>query len=110
MQALDATGAFQNSENLSPHPEIVCEKFIIVDAVSEWKYYEIQGLNIDRNNISVMTKNQLFRYDEQNSQNMIGLEIPIKKLIYPINTYHFMSEILQHIFIHCASFISRFNK
>lgn len=57
-----------------------------------------------------MPKNQLFRYDEQNSQNMIGLEIPIKKLIYPINTYHFMSEILQHIFIHCASFISRFNK
>jgi hypothetical protein len=83
---------------------------IIVDTVPEWKYYEIQGLNMDGNNISLMTKNQLFRYDEQNSQNMIGLEIPIKKLIYPINTYHFMSEILQHIFIHCASFISRFNK
>ncbi len=49
---------------------------------------------MDGNNISLMTKNQLFRYDEQNSQNMIGLEIPIKKLIYPINTYHFMSEIL----------------
>ena len=57
-----------------------------------------------------MTKNQLFRYDEQNSQNMIGLEIPIKKLIYPINTYHFMSEILQDIFIHRASFRARFDK
>lgn len=33
---------------------------------------------MDGNNISLMTKNQLFRYDEQNSQNMIGLEIPIK--------------------------------
>lgn len=57
-----------------------------------------------------MTKNQLFRYDEQNSQNMIGLEIPIKKLTYPINTYHFMSEMLQDIFIHRASFRARFDK
>lgn len=110
VQALDATGAFQNSENLSPHPEIVCEKFIIVDAVPEWKYYEIQELNMAGNNISVMTKNQLYRYDEQNSQNVIGLETPCKKLIYPINTYHFMSEILQDIFIHRASFRARFDK
>ncbi|ATZ63764.1 hypothetical protein BSR55_10560 [Acinetobacter bereziniae] len=51
---------------------------------------------MDGNNISLMTKNQLFRYDEQNSQNMIGLEIPIKKLIYPINTYHFMSKMYLH--------------
>ncbi len=65
VQELDANGCFQNSANMAAYPEIVDEKFVIVDAVPHWKYYEIEDLVMQQDVISVRTKSQQFRIRER---------------------------------------------
>ncbi|MDR6784524.1 hypothetical protein ABIE26_002088 [Pedobacter africanus] len=108
VQELDATGGFQSSDNLAPHPEIVDEKFVIVDAVPDWKYYEIQQLEIKDNVVFVTTKNQKCEYENKNNFNVVCSEIESKTLKYEVKTYDFMLEILNDILPSTEPFKSRF--
>lgn len=110
VQELDATGGFQNSNNLAPHPEIVDKKFVIVDAVPNWKYYEIQKLEMKNNIVSVTTKNRRYEYENQDSFKVVSSEIKSQTLLYEMKTYDFMLDLLNSIIPLTASFKSHFEK
>lgn len=97
VQELDATGGFQSSDNLNPHPEIVGQKFIIVDAVPNWKYYEIQKLEMINNVVMVTTKNRKCEYENRDSFNVVCSDMKSITLKYEVKTYKIMQEIVKDI-------------
>lgn len=96
-QELDANGCFQNSENTAPHPEIVEEKFVIVDAVPRWKYYEIDSLHMQQDVISVRTKSRQFEYENDERKNVIAHEIAGRTIHYPIKSYDLIKTLLREL-------------
>lgn len=107
-QELDANGCFQNSDNMASHPEIVDEKFVIVDAVPHWKYYEIDGLDMQQNIISVRTKHQQFEYENDERKNVIAHETASRIIHYPIKSYDLIKTLLYDVLVSRRPFKSRF--
>lgn len=97
VQELDSTGKFQRSENLEPHAEIVGEKFIAIDAVPHWKYYEIDDLLIRDSTVFITTTDQKFQYKDEKCSDIVAMQIKPKTLRYEIKTYGFMKELLNDL-------------
>ncbi|SKA16174.1 hypothetical protein SAMN04488128_1021225 [Chitinophaga eiseniae] len=108
VQELDANNCFQNSDNMAPHPEIVDEKFVIVDAVPHWKYYEIEDLDMQQEVISVRTKPQQFEYENDERVNVIAHPIPCRTIQHPIKSYAFIKTLLHELLPLRQPFKSRF--
>lgn len=94
VQKLDANGCFQSSDNMAAHPEIVAEKFVIVDAVPDWKYYEVEELVMEQDIISVRTGSQRFEYENDERNKVIAHETAPRTISYPIRSYDFMKALL----------------
>ncbi|WP_343303280.1 hypothetical protein AAHN97_17120 [Chitinophaga niabensis] len=109
VQELDANGCFQNSDNMASHPEIVDERFVIVDAVPRWKYYEIEGLDIQQDVISVRTKPQQFEYENDERKKVIARETAARTINYPIKSYDLIRKLLQELLDSRKTFKSRFS-
>lgn len=108
VQELDANGCFQNSDNMASHPEIVDEKFVIVDAVPRWKYYEIEGLDMQQDVISVRTKPRQFEYENDERKNVIARETAARTINYPIKSYDLIKKLLHELLGSRKLFKSRF--
>ena len=108
VKELDSTGAFQNSDNLTPHPEIIAEKFVIIDAVPKWKYYEVDSLNLKDDTITVTTKNKKYEYKE-GTYDVISSEVDSRTLTYQLKTYDFMIDLLNTAIPLREPFKSRFD-
>lgn len=108
VQELDANGCFQNSDNMTSHPEIVDEKFVIVDAVPDWKYYEIDGLSMEQDVISVRTKARQFEYGNEERKNVIARETVSRTINYPIKSYDLIKTLLRELLGARKPFKSRF--
>ena len=108
VKELDATGAFQNSDNAAPHPAIVSEKFVLVYAVPKWKYYEIDSLAIHDNIVTVTTKTQQFEYEAEGVFNVVSSDISSKTVVYELKSYPFMIRLLNVLLSLREVFRSRF--
>lgn len=108
VKELDASGAFQNSDNTAPHPAIVSEKFVLVYAVPKWKYYEIKGLTIQDNIISITTTNKQFEYEAEGVFNVVSKDIDSQTFVYELKTYPFMITLLNELLPLREVFKSRF--
>jgi hypothetical protein len=97
MQEFDITGKFQNSDNLESHAEIVGKKFIAIDAVPNWKYYEIDDLSIKDNTVFITTTDREFQYKDEKRSDIVAAQINPKTLRYEIKTYDFMKELLNDL-------------
>lgn len=108
VQELDANNCFQNSDNMAPHPEIVDEKFVIVDAVPHWKYYEIEALDMQQEVVSVRTKPLRFEYENEERRNVIAHQTAGRTIHYPIKSYAFIKALLHELLVLRRPFTSRF--
>lgn len=107
-QELDANGCFQNSENMAAHPEIVDEKFVIVDAVPDWKYYEIEALDMREDIISVRTKGPRYEYENEERSKVVAREEAGRSISYPVRSYDVIKALLREILGARMPFTSRF--
>jgi hypothetical protein len=108
VKELDANGCFQNSDNMASHPEIVDEKFVIVDAVPNWKYYEIDDLVMQQDLITVRTKSRQFEYENEERKKVVAHETASRTIDYPIKSYDFMKVLLHELLRLRKTFKSRF--
>ncbi|QEC43987.1 hypothetical protein [Pseudobacter ginsenosidimutans] len=108
VQELDANGCFRNSDNMASHPEIVDEKFVIVDAVPNWKYYEIDELVMQQDIISVRTKKQRFEYENDERKKVIAHESAGRNISYPIKSYDLIKALLHELLLLRKPFKSRY--
>lgn len=108
VQELDANGCFQSSDNMASHPDIVDEKFVIVDAVPYWKYYEIDALNMQEGVISVRTKPRQFEYEDDERKKVIAHETAARTIHYAIKSYDVIKALLGELLDARKPFISRF--
>nr|WP_295871597.1 hypothetical protein [uncultured Chitinophaga sp.] len=108
VQELDANNCFQNSDNMAPHPEIVDEKFVIVDAVPHWKYYEIEALDMQQEVVSVRTKPLRFEYENEERRNVIAHQAESRTIRYSIKSYAFIKALLHELLALRRPFTSRF--
>lgn len=108
VQELDANGCFQNSDDMASHPDIVDEKFVIVDAVPYWKYYEIDALNMQEDVISVRTKSRQFEYADEERRKVIAHETAGRTVHYAIKSYDVIKALLREVLNARKPFTSRF--
>lgn len=106
-QELDSNGCFQSRDNIAS-PEIVDEKFVIVDAVPHWKYYEIDRLSMQRDVISVCTKPLQFEYENDERKNVIAHDTASRTINYPIKSYDLIKALLHELLGSRKPFKSRF--
>lgn len=107
VQELDSNGCFQSRDNIAS-PEIVDQKFVIVDAVPHWKYYEIDRLNMQQDIISVFTKPQQFEYENDERKNVIAHDTASRTINYPIKSYDLIKALLHELLGSRKPFKSRF--
>ncbi|HEY8954281.1 hypothetical protein [Chitinophaga sp.] len=108
VQELDTNGCFQNSDTMVSHPEIVDEKFVIVDAVPGWKYYEIEELTMEQDVISVRTKSLRFEYANDEQKKVIAHKTDSRTINYPVKSYGFIKQLLHKLLLSRNPFKSRF--
>lgn len=108
VQELDANGCFQNSDNMTSHPEIVGRKFVIVDAVPNWKYYEIDDLVMQLDVISVRTKYRQFEYENDERKKVVAHETASRTINYPVKSYDSIKALLHELLRLRKIFKSRF--
>jgi len=109
VQELDANNKFQHSDDLASHPAIVSEKFIVIYAVPNWKYFEIDELTMTGTTVSVRTGRQKFAYENEQRNNVIAAEIENLTLNYELRTYDFIRTILADVLRQREAFKSRFD-
>lgn len=110
VQEFDRMGRFQNSENLAPHPEIVAEKFVVIDAVPEWKYYDIDAIEMKGHTIFVRTKKKLFQYKDEIRSEVVSFDMESKTLSCEIKAHDLIRELLGELLLLRTPFKSKFKE